>query len=256
MNPSTKASPGGGDGPGDARAAPAIKVQGLEKAFGRARVLRGLDMEVAWGEVLTIFGPNGSGKTTLIKLLATLARPDSGRVLIGGLRHDRDGERIRRIIGVVTHNTLLYDDLTADENLRFYGRMFGLDEVGGCIQRVASQMGLISSLGQRVRTLSHGMQKRLSIARALLHDPAILLLDEPESGLDQEAQEMLRQVLHGGGTSSRTVVMTTHNLEQGLTMGHRVAIMAGGKLAYEEASSALDIASFRGTYFRYTGATL
>ena len=235
---------------------PAIKVNGLAKAFGRAAALRRLDLEVPWGEFLTIFGPNGSGKTTLIKTLATLTRPDSGEVQVAGLSLTRDGERIRRLIGVVTHHTLLYEDLTAYENLNFYGRMFALNDIEERIYEVVGQMGMTPRLHQRVRTLSHGMQKRLSIARALLHRPSILLLDEPESGLDQEALGLLEEATRVEKGVHRTVVMTTHNVERGLLMGDKVAILANGRIAYQQSKEDLDMASFRDTYFQYTGAAL
>ncbi len=235
---------------------PAIQVRGLNKAFGRTAVLRGLDLEVPRGEFLTIFGPNGAGKTTLIRVLATLTRPDSGRVHIEGLRLGADNQRIRRLIGVVMHNTLLYEGLTGYENLAFYARMFGLDAIEERVCHVADQMGIDSRLQERVRTLSHGMQKRFSIARALLHDPLVLLLDEPESGLDQAALEMLERAISRPDGRPRTVVMTTHNVERGLSLSHRVAILVNGKITCLEPRETVDVASFRSAYFRSTGATL
>ena len=131
----------------------AIEVKGLCKAFGRTPVLRDLDLEVPWGEVLTILGPNGSGKTTLIKILATLTRSDSGTVRVGGLDVTRRGQRVRRLIGVVTHDTLLYDDLTGYENLKFFARMFGLDRIDERVFDVVERMGVSPRLHQRVGTL-------------------------------------------------------------------------------------------------------
>ena len=229
---------------------------GLNKAFGRAAVLRELNLEVSQGEFLTIFGPNGSGKTTLIKVLATLARPDSGQVRILDLKLGVDSQRIRRLVGVVMHSTTLYEDLTGYENLVFYSRMFGLDDVSDGVQYVSGLMGVDSRLQQKVRTLSHGMQKRLSIARALLHDPPILLLDEPESGLDQAALEMLERIFTRPDGRPRTVIMTTHNVERGLSLGHRVAILVNGNISYIEPGEAADVACFRRTYLERTGATL
>ena len=234
--------------------AQAIQVRGLWKSYGRQAVLRGLDLDVRWGEFLVIFGPNGAGKTTLIKLLATLAKPTQGSLFIAGMDAGRRGAAVRRLLGVVMHQTLLYDDLTAYENLRFYCRMYGVPQAQERIQALVQVVGLEPQLHRRVRTLSNGMQKRLSLARALLHDPPILLLDEPETGLDQEAQQGLAALLGGEMARRRTVVVTTHNLEQGLALGDRVAILAGGRITYQEDRAALDAASFRGAYERFTGA--
>ena len=203
----------------------AIEIKGLRKAFGRTRVLAGLDLDVRWGEVLTVLGANGSGKTTLINLLSTLAKPDAGVLRVAGLNLSRSGQAARRAIGVVTHDPILYDHLSAYENLKFVGRMFGLGSLDQRIGAVAELMGVSRQLHQRAHTLSHGMKKRVSIARALLHDPPILLMDEPDSGLDQEALALLDGVL-AGRSGPRTVLMTTHSLDRSLALGQRVAILA------------------------------
>jgi ABC-type multidrug transport system ATPase subunit len=232
----------------------AIEAKSLSKAFGRAHVLRGLDLEVPWGQILTILGPNGSGKTTLIKILATLTRPDAGVVRIAGLDAARYGQRVRRLVGVVTHDALLYDDLTAYENLKFFARMFGLDRIEERVASAAERMGVSARLHQRVGTLSHGMRKRFTLARALLHDPLILLMDEPESGLDQEALAMLEKVVSDRSVPYRTILLTTHNLERGLALGDRMAILAHGRIAYQESLESVGVAALRDAYFRYTGA--
>ena len=233
----------------------AIDVKGLDKAFGRTPVLRGLDLEVPWGEVLTVLGPNGSGKTTLIKVLATLSKPDAGSLRVAGLDAGRAGQAVRRRIGAVTHDSLLYDDLTTHENLRFAARMFGLEGIEERIATVAGRMGVSSRLHQRVGTLSHGMKKRVSISRALLHDPIVLLLDEPDSGLDQEALRRLEDVVSDRSDPLRTVLMTTHSLERGLALGDRLAILAHGRIAYQESLDSVGSAAVRNAYSRYTEAT-
>ena len=228
----------------------AIEIRGLVKAFGRTPVLRGLDLDVRWGEVLTVLGPNGSGKTTLIKVLATLTRPDAGVVRVAGADLLRAGRSVRRVIGVVTHDALLYDHLSGYENLKFSGRMFRLDHLEDRIAAAADRMGVTARLHHRVHTLSHGMKKRFSIARSLLHDPRILLMDEPESGLDQEALAMLEELVLDR-TVRRTVLMTTHNLDRALALGQRMAIISRGKIAYEESLDSVGAESLKETYSRY-----
>ncbi len=231
---------------------PAIEVHGVSKAYGRSIALNNLDLSVPWGKALTIFGPNGSGKTTLIKILATLSKPDAGTIRIAGLDARRDGPYARRLIGVMTHDPLLYDDLTARENLRFAARMFGLEDPGERIESLSNQLDITPRLDQRVGTLSHGWKKRFSLARALLHDPPVLLMDEPESGLDEQALTGLGEVLREESVMRRTVVLTTHNFERGLEFGDEVAILAKGRLVYHEsAANVPDADTFRNTYAQY-----
>jgi heme ABC exporter ATP-binding subunit CcmA len=233
---------------------PAIHVRGLSKSYGRTTVLDGLDLEMPWGEVLVLLGPNGSGKTTLIKALATLTKPDAGQVRVAGFDPAHSGTGLRRLIGVVTHEPMLYADLTGHENLRFFARLFSLDRVEERIARVARTVGMAARLGQRAGTLSHGMQKRLSIARALLHEPRLLLLDEPESGLDQEALALLETVIKAHAAPGRAVLMATHNLERAMALGHRMAVLSRGKVAYQESLRTTEAATVRAAYLRHTEA--
>ena len=231
---------------------PAIEVRGVRKAYGRSIALNDLDLQVPWGRALTVFGPNGSGKTTLIKVLATLSKPDSGTVRIAGLDARRDGTLARRLVGVLTHDPLLYDDLTARENLRFAARMFGLGDVDEQIEDISDRLDVTVRLDQRVGTLSHGWKKRFSLARALLHDPPILLMDEPESGLDEQALTGLGEVIREESVLRRTVLLTTHNFERGLQFGDEVAILSKGRLVYrEEAARVRDADALRDTYAQY-----
>ncbi len=230
-----------------------IRVRGLEKTFGNTVALCGVDLDVAGGEFLIVVGPNGAGKTTLIRVLATLSRPTAGEVRIGGLDPVHDAVAIRRRLGMVSHQPLLYEDLTAAENLAFYGRMYDVPNLPRRIKELLDQVGLIARGDDAVRTFSRGMQQRLAIARALLHDPPLLLMDEPFTGLDQQAAAMLSRVLESVGTSgARTVVMTTHDLERGLAMGDRLVILARGQIVYQARRDELDAARLGDTYRRVT----
>ncbi len=232
----------------------AIEVQGLTKSFGNHLALKGIELRVREGEFLTIFGPNGSGKTTLIKVLATIMKPSSGRVRVAGFDLQDSPVPIRRKIGVVSHQTFLYDNLTAFENLKFYGRMYDVPHLEERIREVITRVGLASRLHHQVGTLSRGMQQRLSIARAVLHHPSIMLLDEPETGLDEYAMAMLGEMLDTLSAEVGTLIMTTHHLEYGLEMGDQVAILAGGRIVYQESKQSLDVNSLRQTYYHFTGA--
>ena len=224
----------------------AVEVRGLTKSFGDHLALRGVDFRVGPGETLAIFGPNGAGKTTLIKLMATIMNPSSGEVLIGGLA--KNTEEMRRRIGIVTHQTFLYSNLTAQENLEFYSRMYDVPRFKERIRQVVAMVGMTSRLYDRVGTLSRGMQQRLSIARALLHKPTIVLLDEPETGLDQQAISMLWRALKEEGVAERTVILTSHSLERGLEVCDRVVILDRGKIVYRQQSQALDLAGLKQAY--------
>ena len=234
----------------------AIEVKRLRKTFGRTLVLRDLDLEVRWGQVLTLLGPNGSGKTTLLKILAALVRPDTGLLRVAGLNGTRSGRRIREAVGVVLHDTLLYDDLTGYENLMFFARMFDLDQAQERIDTVTDQMGVATRLHQRISTMSHGTRQRLNIARALLHDPLILLMDEPENGLDQEALTLLDDVVSCHKSLGRSALITTHDLDWGVALGDQVAILSRGTVAYQESLNSMGVTTVREAYARHTGARI
>ena len=239
--------------PDSASQAWAIETQGLTKSFGNHLALRGIDLGVRQGEFVVILGPNGAGKTTLIKVLATIMNPSSGRMLIDGQNPKNNAEEIRRRIGVVTHQTFLYSNLTAFENLEFYSRMYDVPKRKERISEVAAMVGMTSRLHDRVGTLSRGMQQRLSIARSLLHKPAIMLLDEPETGLDQQAISMLWEALQVEGEKRRTIIHTTHSLERGLELCDRLLILARGEVTYERPRQALDLTDLKQAYQRCTG---
>ena len=230
----------------------AIEVSGLTKSFGERLALRGIDLQIGRGEHVVIFGPNGAGKTTLLKILATLLRPSSGHVWLDGINIRDKPAQIRRQISLVSHQTFLYDDLTVYENLKFYARMYDVPSLEQKISEVISWVHLESRQHERVSTLSHGLQQRVSIARAVLHNPSILLLDEPEVGLDPHASTVIRDLLGSLNTGSRTVLMTTHNLERGLDVGDRVIILDRGKVVYQALRHELGKANFQQIYEQYT----
>lgn len=234
--------------PGSAPQAGAIEVQGLTKSFGHHLALRGIDLQVRPGDIVVIFGPNGAGKTTLIKVLATIMNPSSGRVLIDGLDLKHNAEEVCRQIGVVTHQTFLYSNLTTYENLEFYSRMYDIPRARERVHEVLVMVGMSSRLYDRVGTLSRGMQQRLSIARALLHKPMVMMLDEPETGLDQQAASMLWKALQAEGGRKRTTVLTTHNLERGLELCDRLLILDQGKIVYQDSAKALNLADLKQVY--------
>lgn len=224
----------------------AIRVKGLRKSFGDWPVLWDLDLTVGWGELLVLFGANGTGKTTLLRILATQARPDAGTVTVAGYDWRRQPEAVRRRLGVVGHSPFLYENLTCRENLVFYGRLFGVRDPRQRAETVLSRLDLAGYADHRVRTLSHGMQQRLAIARAILHQPPLLLLDEPEAGLDQGSLAVLKDLLQEWGDEGRTVVMTTHNLEMGLAWAQRVAVLAEGRLHHPAAPDRRDLVGLPG----------
>jgi heme exporter protein A len=232
-----------------------IHAAKLVKAFGRRPVLRGVDLEVPAGQSVALFGPNGAGKTTLIRIIAGLSKLTSGRVLLGGQDVQKAGPALRRYIGFVSHNPLVYDNLTAEENLLFFGRMYETPELPTRIAQVLEQVGLTGRRKDVVRTYSRGMIQRLAIGRAILHNPPILLLDEPDTGLDQQAADMLRRLLVELGSGDRTVLLTTHNLERGIEWADRALILNGGRVRFDQSTGGLSSAEFRRIYTDVVGGS-
>jgi heme exporter protein A len=205
-----------------------IEVKKLLKRFGLKTVLRGLDFHVEQGEFVVLLGPNGAGKTTFLRILASLSRPSMGQVTIAGHSLPAQAAEVRRTLGVVSHLPLLYGDLTAEENLRFYGRMYDLQNLDSRVTDVLRLIGLESRRRDLVRTFSRGMQQRLAIGRAVLHDPEVVLFDEPYTGLDQDASAMLDDVLRNVAARGRTVVMTSHDLARAEELGSRFDVLSRG----------------------------
>jgi len=208
-----------------------IIVKKLVKRFGLKTVLRGVDFEVQPGEFVALLGPNGAGKTTFLRILASLSRPSLGEVEIAGYKLPQEAAQVRARLGVVSHLPLLYGDLTAEENLRFYGRMYGIPDCEARITEVLEMVGLETRRRDLVRTFSRGMQQRLAIGRAVLHDPDVMLFDEPYTGLDQDASSMLDEVLKTVAAQGRTVVMTSHDLARAEDIATRFDILSRGVIA-------------------------
>jgi len=205
-----------------------ITVKKLVKRFGLKAILRGLDFEVQPGEFVALLGPNGAGKTTFLRILASLSRPSLGEVHVAGFRLPDEAAQVRARLGVVSHLPLLYGDLSADENLRFYGRMYSLANIETRMTEVLEMVGLEHRRRDLVRTFSRGMQQRLAIGRAVLHDPDVILFDEPYTGLDQDASSMLDSVLKTVAAQGRTVVMTSHDLARAEELATRFDVLSHG----------------------------
>ena len=208
-----------------------IFVHKLVKRFGLKTVLKGLDFQVEQGEFVALMGPNGAGKTTFLRILSSLSRPSMGEIRVAGYRLPGQAASVRRRLGIVSHQPLLYGDLTAEENLQFYARMYNLPQADQRIREVLELVGLAPRRRDLVRTFSRGMQQRLAIGRAVLHDPEVMLFDEPHTGLDQDACEMLDTVLRDVAARGRTVVMTSHDLARVAALASRFDVLSRGVIA-------------------------
>ncbi len=227
---------------------PIIQVSNLVKRFGLKTVLRGVDFQVQAGEFVALLGPNGAGKTTFLRILSTLSRPAMGRVRIAGYPLPAQAAAVRRILGVVSHQPLLYGDLTAEENLLFYGQMYGVADLKARVDEVLHMVGLSGRRRDLVRTFSRGMQQRLAIGRAVLHDPEVMLFDEPHTGLDQEACEMLDTVLREVAARGRTVVMTSHDLARAAELASRFDVLSHGRIVASQERSSVETDQLAGFY--------
>lgn len=241
---------------GSSTAPLAIEVSGLTKTYGDQFALRRIDLKVRRGERVVLFGPNGAGKTTLIKVLAAIVRPTSGKVAIDGIELKDRSEEARRHIGVVTHQTFLYSHLSVYENLDFFCRIYAVPRRRERIAELVRRVEMSARLHDRVDSLSRGMQQRVSIARAMVHEPSVLLLDEPETGLDQRTVGIVRSVLLGPESEQRAVVLITHNLESGMEVGDRFVFLDRGRVVRECGKSEIDLKRLKDIYSSATGATL
>lgn len=231
---------------------PLLAATALARSYGPHRVLRGVGLTLTAGETLLVAGANGAGKTTLLRILAGLMRPGAGEVRVRGRRLTHADPDARRPIGLVSHQSLLYDDLTLTENLTFAARLYGLAAPAAAARQALADVALAGHADATPRQLSRGMLQRAAIARALIHEPSLLLLDEPFTGLDAGAAERLRGLLAARASAGRALVIVTHQLAEAWDLASRVAVLAGGRLVLDEPRQG-DVGGFLPRYAALTG---
>ncbi len=229
-------------------AAVAVEAVALGKLFDVRPVLRGVSFTLPAGGTLALLGPNGAGKTTLLRILATLAKPSSGQAFVAGLDVQHDADLVRHVIGYVGHQAHVYDDLTVEENLHFFARMYGLRDGKARAAQLLDRVGLRAKARDRVRILSRGQLQRLALARGILHAPEVLLLDEPDTGLDEDATALLTELIAERALAGQTTIFTTHQIERGLRMSDETLTLVGGRVVYAGPSTALDVEAVRAQY--------
>ena len=228
---------------------PPLRAEGLARRFGGMTVLESVDLAVDAGEAVVLLGPNGAGKTTLLRILALLLAPSGGRLLLFGSDATRAPAALRRRIGYVGHEISCYPELSAAENLAFYARLFGISDAPTRIARLLAWAGLDGAGRRPVRAYSRGMGQRLALARALLHEPDLLLLDEPFSGLDPDAVERLQQQLLELRAAGHSILLATHDVERAAPIASRLAILHRGRITWvhdgRSADAAVIVAAYR-----------
>ena len=232
--------------------APALRVTGIEKRFGARRVLKSVDFELPQGASLVIFGPNGAGKTTLLRILSTLDRPSKGTCEALGLSYKEQVDEVRGCIGFITHNPMLYLDLTARENLVLFARLYGVDDPDKAADEMLSLVELKHRANDKVRGFSRGMTQRIAIARAFINDPRIVFLDEPYSGLDPHAAGIVDRML-AESRQRRTLVTVSHSLESGFAQASHVLLLAKGRQVLFSEQSQLEYDEFKNVYYEQVG---
>jgi len=207
-----------------------IEIKKLTKQADNKLILRGVDLSIKKGETVAILGPNGAGKSTLLKVLATLIKPTSGQVLVNGLDLKKNQIEIKKLLGYLPHSSLLYDHYSPLENLVFFGNIYGVKDVEQKAINLVKEVGLSFFLNEPVKNFSRGMIQRIAIARAIVHDPEVLLLDEPHTGLDQGAISILNNVIVSMKEKGATTLMVTHDFKQAAEICDRVIIVKNGKI--------------------------
>jgi heme exporter protein A len=230
-----------------------LESEDIQKTFGHFTALGGVTLNVKRGEFVALFGRNGAGKTTFLKI-ATLVRHTHGTLRIEGVDIREEPEHARRHIGFLSHNTYLYRDLTPVENLRFFSRLYGMRNPEQRIRSLLDRVGLGRRTSDPVRAFSRGLHQRLGIARVMLHDPSLILLDEPYTGLDANAVEILNRMLDEAAAAGKTIVLTTHDLEQGLRSATQAVIIDRGKVVFSAAAKDPSVREAYDQYIRAGGA--
>jgi heme exporter protein A len=226
----------------------ALEIHGLKKYYGLKPILRGIDLELPRGQRMALLGANGAGKTTLLRILAGLTKPDAGTVSIAGFDSQQDAQQIRRLVGFVAHQPYLYEELTALENLLFFGKMYSVPSARERAAELLRLVGLERRARERVATFSRGQVQRLAWARALLHQPHLLLLDEPDTGLDAEGFALIERLLEAHAQRGGTTLFTTHQLERALHLGDYLAMLTNGRIAHGQETRALELEGVRRAY--------
>lgn len=234
--------------PSSTTSPPLITVENLVKRYHRKPVLRGLNLTLAPGQIVALLGPNGAGKSTLMRIICGLTKPDRGEIRLGGATFSQAGHELRRYIGLVGHAPLLYDNLNGYENLQFYAALYDMQDADARLEWALRAVGLWTRRRDPVRSYSRGMAQRLAIARAILHNPPVLLLDEPDTGLDQSGAQLLHELIHTLGASNRAILFTTHNLERALAWSHQICILHDGRLAFSMPSAELSLEQLHAAY--------
>ena len=227
---------------------PYLSIIGLKKTYGLKPILRGLDLSIMQGERIAILGANGTGKTTLLRILAGLTKASSGTITIEGFDSIKDAQTVRQRVGFVAHQPYLYEELTALENLLFFGKMYNVEHAQERAVTLLHRVGLEKRMRERINTFSRGQVQRVAWARALLHTPRLLLLDEPDTGLDADGQMLIdalvqEHVEHGG-----TILFTTHQLERALHLGTQVIVLNRGRIVYQHETASLTLEELRSRY--------
>ena len=225
-----------------------VQICDVQKRFGRKRVLKHVNLNVEAGEVVSLLGANGAGKSTLMRIVAGLSKPDQGEVTLGGATTRSAGHELRRYIGLVSHAPLLYDNLSALENLSFFAQLYDMIEPAARIEALLRTVNLWPRRRDPVRTYSRGMVQRLAIARAILHDPPVLLLDEPDTGLDPDSADALQRLIRTLGAGDRAILLTTHNLGRAISWADSVCILADGRIAFARSTEGLVFAELEDRY--------
>ena len=231
----------------------AIRARGLTKLYGDFPALQNVNLDVRQGEFLAVLGRNGAGKSTLLKLLAMLTRPSLGTLSIGGVERDGDRDQVRRRLGLLGHDTFLYDELTAEENLRFYATLYQIADASETVRKTLVSVGLEPFRKEMVRNFSRGMRQRLTIGRLFLHKPDLLLLDEPFNGLDDRAVTLLEELLRDAHRQGKTILLCTHQLELALKLTTSLLIIDRGKIAYLGPNQPDRADEMRELYLRFAG---